>query len=72
MLSQQGGGPKRSLDLGIPAEKKTLFRQEGTTEPELADHFLSHFLRLLTAFAASNGLFGLLMASLHDHLAPKR
>ena len=38
--SQQGGGPKRSLDLGIPAEKKTLYRQEGTTEPELTNFYL--------------------------------
>ena len=35
LAAQQGGGPKRSLGLGIPAEKKTSDRQERTTHPEL-------------------------------------
>lgn len=35
-----GGGPKRSLGLGIPAGKKTLARQEWTTLPELATFLL--------------------------------
>ena len=55
--SQQGGGPKRSLDLGIPAEKKTLYRQEGTTEPELTNFSIQTFQLLLRPVKAIKATF---------------
>ena len=44
LAAQQGGGPKRSLGLRIPAEKTNLLQQDRTTRPELTKERKEIFL----------------------------